>query len=199
MADGALDLAEADPHVVRTSAEETGGEFVRLESTIHPSLDADGTADLSHERWGVDYTGEHLHRQEERFEVVRGEIRVVFEGTDRRLAEGDEITIPAETPHRHWNPTDRPARVAWERRPAGRTEEWAESVYALAQAGKTDEEGVPGPVQTAVIVDEFPEEMAYPTVLPAGVQRAISSVVAPVARLAGYEATHSREEVDARE
>jgi hypothetical protein len=44
---------------------------------------------------------------------------------------------------------DRPIRVVWERHPAFRTEAWAESVDALAQAGKTDDEGVPSPLQIA--------------------------------------------------
>ncbi|WP_435064861.1 hypothetical protein [Halobaculum sp. EA56] len=73
-----------------------------------------------------------------------------------------------------------------------RTEEWAESVYALAQAGKTNEEGAPGLLQSAVIFDEYPDTSVYLTVAPVFVQQAVSSALAPIGRLLGYEATHSR-------
>ncbi|WP_435064862.1 hypothetical protein [Halobaculum sp. EA56] len=77
---GPVDFDEANPHVVLVGADETDGEFVRFESTLHPSLDVEDTQ-LDHERWGIDLTAEHVHpEQEERIEVVSGEMRVEFQG-----------------------------------------------------------------------------------------------------------------------
>lgn len=197
MTEAGQDSSTADPFVVRKSTEETGGEFVRFEATLYPHPGKSASrVDLPHERWGLDNDFEHVNpSQDERFEVLSGKLRVVFDGEERTLTDGDEVTIPANVPHRHWNPTGDPARVIWERRPANRTEEWAESVYALAQAGKTDEDGVPGLLQLAVILDEYPDD-TYPTTMPVGVQKALASILAPLGRAAGYEATHSREELD---
>ncbi|WP_435097051.1 cupin domain-containing protein [Halarchaeum sp. P4] len=194
MADDAPSFVDADPHLVRATAEETDGAFVRFESTLHPALDADDPGvDLAHERWGLDNDFEHVHpEQEERWEVVAGELRVAYADETRTLRAGESVTLPSRVPHRHWNPSAEPARVVWERRPAFRDEEWAESVYALAQAGETDENGVPDALQIAVWMDAYPHATAYPAVVPVGVQRVLAALVAPLGRFAGYEATHAR-------
>ncbi|WP_436935157.1 cupin domain-containing protein [Halovenus marina] len=195
MTEGFSNIAELNPHVVRDNAAETDGEFVRFESTMYPSsTDPTAARELSHEPWGLDNDFEHVHpEQEERWKVLAGKLRIAVDGDEQILEEGEETTLPSDVPHRHWNPTDRPIRVRWERRPAFQTEAWAESVYALAQAGKTNEEGVPDPLQIAVWIDAFPAETAYPTVAPVSIQKRLSALFAPVGRLAGYEAQYSRE------
>jgi len=145
----------------------------------------------------LDNDFEHVHpEQEERLEVLSGELRVSLKGEEQTLTAGDEIALPSNVPHQHWNPTDEPVRVIWERRPPFRTEEWAESVYALAQAGKTDEEGVPNLLQVAVWIDAFPAETAYPTAVPVAVQKTLSSLLTPIGRFTGFEARYSRETID---
>lgn len=190
-------VADLDPFVVRKGADETDGEFVRFEATMYPHPDSDGAVDLPHERWGLDNDFEHVNpRQDERFEVLSGRLRAVYDGVDRELTAGESVTIPAGTRHRHWNPAAEPARVVWERRPARRTEAWAESVYALAQAGLTDENGIPeNPLRSAVIFDEYPDD-TYPASVPVPLQKLAFSLLASVGRRLGYEATYAREEID---
>jgi len=192
---GGTDWDDAEPFVVRAGAEETDGEYARFESTMYPD-GPPSESDLAHEPWGLDNDFEHVHPdQEERWAVVSGELRVEVDGEERTLTEGEEVTLPRAVPHRHWNPTDRPIRVVWERRPAHRTAEWAESVYALAQAGVTDAEGVPSLLQVAVWIDAYSAETAYPTVLPVAVQRTLAAMVAPLGRLFGLQATYERTDV----
>lgn len=189
-----IDFSAVNPHVVRKGAAETDGEFVRFESTMYPAADAPNP-DLPHERWSLDYEFEHVHpEQAERWEVLSGELRVAVDVEARTLTEGETATLPAGVPHRHDNPTDRPIRVVWERRPAFEDAEWAESLYALAQEGAVDQEGVPGPLQLAVITDAYPDESVYSAAVPVGVQKLAFSALAAVGRLAGYEATHERGE-----
>lgn len=195
MAGRSTDVTEAEPLEITERSRETSGKFVRFETTVHPSGSGTG-ADLSHRRYIVDNPDEHVHpRQEETVEVLSGEYTVVFEGTEYRLTEGNGATIPRNTAHRHWNPTDRPVRVAHELRPPHETEALVETMYALAQAGRTDEKGMPNLLQLAVINDAYPDH-AYTTALPIAVQKTLFAVLAPIGRLAGYEATYSREEVD---
>lgn len=191
------ELPTMNPHVVRTSAGETDGERVVFESTLHPTADAAGDAGLSHERWGIDFADAHFHPdQTERLEVVAGEIAVVLDGERQRLTPGETVTIPKGTRHRHWNPTTDPARVRWERSPAYRTAEWAESVYALAQRGLADEAGTPSWLHLAVLIDEFPRESAYLAGVPGTLQRVLAAGLAPLGRAMGYEATYSRSDVE---
>lgn len=196
MRGGTRAVAEQEPFVVTKGADETDGEFVQFEATVCPPPGEDLAVDVPHERWGLDNGEEHVHpEQEEWFEVLAGELRVQYDGTTRTLTEGDEIALPADVPHTHWNPTNEPARVRWERRPALDSEEWLETAYVLAQAGRTDEDGAPGLLQTAVTYDEYPDD-TYLTAVPVGVQKALATVLAPIGRRLGLQATYSREELD---
>lgn len=86
------------------------------------------------------YTGagglppEHLHpRQVERFEVLEGAVRTVVAGEERRYEAGDIFEVPPGTPHQMAG--EGPARVHWEVRPALRTAEFFERLYAILDAG----------------------------------------------------------------
>lgn len=189
-------LADVDPHVVQQTPGETDGEFVRFESTLYPVEGERAGTDLTHEPWSLDYAVEHLHPdQRERWEVLEGELRVEWDDQERTLTEGEEVWLPADTAHRHFNPADEPARIVWERHPAYRDDEWAESLFALAQAGEVDEDGVPDPLQLAVITDEYEHESVYLSGVPVGLQKVGFSVLAAVGRAAGYEARHTRADV----
>jgi len=194
MSDEEVDVTEGEPHCVRKSAEETGGEFVRFETTLYPNpQDSPAAADLSHEPWSLDYRLEHVHpEQDERWKVLVGELEVVLDGEEHTLSEGEEMILPEGVPHEHWNPNPDPARVIWERRPAFDDEAWAESLFALAQRGEVGEDGVPGLLQLAVITDAYPDESAYLSDVPVGLQRIGFSFLGTLGRLAGYEATHAR-------
>ncbi|MFB6197003.1 MAG: cupin domain-containing protein, partial [Halobacteriaceae archaeon] len=69
--------------------------------------------------------------------------------------------------------------------------------YALAQTGRTDADGMPGLLQTAVVGDEYPDH-TYRASPPVPVQKVLFSVLASVGRLAGYEGTHTHDDVVTR-
>jgi quercetin dioxygenase-like cupin family protein len=74
----------------------------------------------------------HLHpAQDEHFEVLQGTMRAVVGGEERTLEAGTRIDIPRETPHQMWNGGDATARVRWETRPGGRTEDFFREVDAV--------------------------------------------------------------------
>lgn len=194
------ELSALEPFEIVKRAEETGGEFVRVEVTLHPFPDGKPTeSDLAHRRWIVDGIGEHFHpRQEEYFHVQAGELHVVQERTERTLTAGEEIALPANVPHSHWNPADRPARVAVEHRPACQSDKLLETLYVLAQTGRTDEAGVPNVLQSMVLQKAYADH-AYRADRPVSAQKALATLFAPIGRLAGYESVHSVEEIEALE
>ena len=67
----------------------------------------------------------HYHpNQDERFEVLEGELTVITGDEERRvLGAGDAIDIPRGTVHRMWNTADTPTRASWRVMPALKTEE----------------------------------------------------------------------------
>jgi quercetin dioxygenase-like cupin family protein len=85
----------------------------------------------------------HLHPdQEERFVVLSGALRAAVDGERRELREGDELIIPAGTPHEFGGHPDQPGTVRWEVRPPLRTWEFFTALFSSLQAhadGRGDE------------------------------------------------------------
>lgn len=125
--------------------------------------------------------------------VLAGEYGVEFEGVEHRLSEGETVTVPAATPHRHWNPTSDPVRVAHEHHPAGESAAHAQALWTLGLRGKTDVTGVPNVVRFAVIRRTYPG-IVYPTTVPIPVQKVVYAVLAPIGRLFGYQPSVPRVE-----
>ena len=85
------------------------------------------------------YSGEgplppaHFHaRQDERFTVLDGAVRVVIDGREGRYGAGESFDVPAGTVHQMAG--DGAARVKWEVTPALRTAEFFEELYTGAAA-----------------------------------------------------------------
>lgn len=77
----------------------------------------------------------HLHpAQEERFTVLAGAVETVIADEPRTLREGDVLVIPAGTPHVFGGHATEPGTVRWEVRPALRTREFFERMFAALEA-----------------------------------------------------------------
>lgn len=94
----------------------------------------------------------HLHpAQEERFTVLSGAVETVVGGEPRTLREGDVLVIPAATPHQFGGHASEPGTVRWEVRPALRTREFLERMFA-ALAASADPDG-PGAQEAIAAFD----------------------------------------------
>jgi quercetin dioxygenase-like cupin family protein len=110
--------------LIRTAAE-TDGELLEMEATYG----GDGQ-----------YPPVHMHpSQLERFEVLEGAVLTIVDGVERRYEAGDSFEVPAGTPHQMTG--DGPAKMLWQVRPALRTAEFFERLFAQAH-GDPAEEGV---------------------------------------------------------
>jgi quercetin dioxygenase-like cupin family protein len=134
----------------------------------------------------------HLHPgHNERFTVVDGEIAFI-RGEERGVVRaGGQAVIPRGVPHGWWNTGTQDARVIVEVRPAARFEELSRTVFGLVREGKTNAQGIPNPLQAAVLAQEFGDviEFASP---PRWIQRILYGILAPLGRLLGYRATYAR-------
>jgi quercetin dioxygenase-like cupin family protein len=110
--------------LIQTAAE-TDGELLEMEATYG----GDGR-----------YPPVHMHpSQLERFEVLEGAVLTIVDGVERRYEAGDSFEVPAGTPHQMTG--DGPAKMLWQVRPALRTAEFFERLFAQAH-GDPAEEGV---------------------------------------------------------
>lgn len=128
----------------------------------------------------------HVHpKQESGAEVISGSLTFEVDGIQSRVGPGESISIPANTPHRFWNEGDEDAHSIQFFKPALDIASFFETFFALAQQGKLDSKGMPRPLQLAVLVPEFEDELR-PLSPPWPVLRAIATFLAPLARARGY-------------
>jgi quercetin dioxygenase-like cupin family protein len=150
------------------------GEMLRAEAVVQPS---GGGGPL------------HRHRfQEERFEILEGEIVGRIGRTRRRVRAGETFLVPPDTPHTFAVEADEPARFITEFRPGMRLAEFFMQIFWLADHKQIDEKGRIHPLQAAVLARAYPQEFFYLPTIPAALQQAIARPLAALARRRGYTA-----------
>ena len=118
--------------------------------------------------------------------MVHGELGTRVDGVERTLGPGEEATVRAGVPHDWWNAGEGDAEVIVEITPPDpRFEMMIATLWGLANAGRTDEKGMPGPLQLALIGSEFADVIRF-TKPPAAVQKAMFGLLGALGRLRGY-------------
>lgn len=129
----------------------------------------------------------HFHpRQDERMEIVAGRLFARIAGEVRTLNPGDVLEIPAGTAHAMWTEAES-ATTVWRTMPALRTREFTRKLYDLARQGRTNERGVPGLLQAAVLLTAYRDVIGFVRP-PRPVQRIVFGILAPIGRLLGLRA-----------
>lgn len=166
-----MDVLTLSPHQSVTIQESTP-ELLVVEATYEP---------------GGSAPPRHSHpAQDEHFEVLEGTIAVRVDGVGRTLGVGDTIDVPRATVHDMRNAGDLRARVRWETRPAGRTEQWFRSIDGLHRKGQVRVDGSPGPLAFAVLLAEYRDTFRL-RVAPDVVLRPVVGLLSLVGRARGYD------------
>jgi quercetin dioxygenase-like cupin family protein len=161
--------------VFERTAAETNGEYVRFECFVKPS--------------GF-VAAAHVHPyQSERFEVLEGSLSFKVDGEELPAKAGDVVLVPAGRKHQFWNAGESEARFKCEVSPALDFEQLIETMFSLAQDGKTNRKGMPNPLRLAVIAQAHFDTVRLPFP-PAWMQRVGLALGAPLGRLLGYRATY---------
>lgn len=160
---------------------DTNGEYVVVDVIVEPN----GTVAAA-----------HLHPyQTETFEVLEGEVTFKVGGKKIVGKAGDTLVVEPGTAHMFWNSGDGDARFRCEVRPAMQFEQLIETMFSLAQEGKTNRKGMPNLLRLAVIANEHFDDVRLP-VVPQWLQKASLAMGAPVGRLVGYGATNEYARAD---
>lgn len=163
--------------IFRETAADTDGERIRFETIVHP---------------GGFVAAAHVHpNQTERFDVLEGEVRFRVGGEELVLQPGGTTVVPPGTPHRFWNAGSTDARFICEIAPALQFESLIETMFTLAEEGRTNARGLPNPLQLAVIARAHFDTVQLPFP-PAVLQRAALGVGAPLGKLVGYRERRQR-------
>lgn len=159
---------------LRTAAN-TGGAYLRVETFHPPHQPAEP---------------EHVHPfQESRCEMVSGMLHFRIAGSEQTVRPGQAVDIPRNVPHYFWNDGEEEAHAIQEFRPALKTEDFFDTYFALARAGKLNEKGIPANLlHMAVLIQEYDQVMRV-TQPPRPVQLLLMAL-APLGRLLGYRGTY---------
>jgi quercetin dioxygenase-like cupin family protein len=161
--------------VFRQTSAETNGEAVVIECFVKPN----GAVAKA-----------HVHpSQDERFEVLKGELVLKLDGKELPAGPGDRILVPAGSTHQFWNAGDEEAHFVCEIRPALKFEQLIETMFSLAADGKTNKKGMPNPLRLAVIARDTFDTVQLPFP-PVWMQRMGLAVGSWLGRLAGYSPTY---------
>ena len=153
------------------TAKDTNGKFLEMEATYH-----------SHSKEPV----AHYHPfQVEDFTVLSGQLNVIIDGQLKVLKKDDKLHIAANKVHAMWNGTNSKTVVNWKVAPAMNTENLLETMTGLAISGKTNDKGMPGILQVALIVNKYSAvfRLAKP---PFVFQKILSIVLTPISYLFCY-------------
>jgi quercetin dioxygenase-like cupin family protein len=161
--------------VFRRTSRDTKGEAVVVETYVKPN----GAVAAA-----------HVHpEQEERFEILAGELEFRLGKKTLVAGPGDRVHVPAGTPHRFRNVGAETAHFVCEVRPALGFEQLIETMFALAGDGKVNRKGMPNPLRLAVIARHHFGDVRLPFP-PAWLQRLGLAFGAPLGRLLGYRPSY---------
>jgi quercetin dioxygenase-like cupin family protein len=156
--------------VFRKTSADTNGEYLEIDLYLAP----DGKV-----------PGAHVHpKQEERFEVLAGTMEFRMGLRKIVAGPGETITIPAGKVHRFKNGGDEEAVVRVTVTPALRMEQLFETSVQLAEEGRVTKSGMPKPLELALFVREYRDEVQGPFP-PAFIQRASLAPLAWIAKRRG--------------
>ena len=166
----------------RKTSRETNGEAVVIEAWVKPN--------------GF-VAAAHVHpSQDERFEILSGQVGFKLDKTEMTVGAGARVTVPAGMSHKFWNAGDDEAHFVCEVRPALQFEQLLETMFALANDGKTNKKGMPNPLRLAVIARHHFDDVRLPFP-PAWMQRVGLAMGAPLGRVLGYRASYLPQTGDA--
>ncbi len=133
----------------------------------------------------------HFHvLQEETFEVLTGKLTIVLENKTKILSVGEQITLPKNMAHNHYNNSDATLVIIQTVSPALDFEYLMENLIGLTKDGKMPN-GKAGIVQELVSL-KYLESKSFLANIPVFIQKIMMNVVAPIARLFGYRAIYKK-------
>ena len=159
-----------------TAAADTDGEYSLVECTVEP----DGFV-----------ASPHVHpSQTETFTLVKGKLGIKVGRDVLALEPGDTAVVEPGQAHKFWNAGDTRAVFRCEIRPALQFESLIETMFGLAEDGKTNAKGMPNPFRLAVIANAHFDTVRLP-VVPSFMQKAALAMGAPLGKVFGYEPTYA--------
>ena len=135
---------------------------------------------------------EHIHPGfDEKFKIISGNFVIKQNGKESTYGPGDELTVKRGTAHTFRCVGDENGVLIAESWPASRLGEIACTLFGLAHEGKLGPKGQPSFWQGIALGKEYTDDFALPFPPPL-VSKILITLLAPIAKLLGYQATDPR-------
>lgn len=133
----------------------------------------------------------HFHAlQDEHFEVVSGKLTILIDGKKQVLTQGENITLPKNKPHNHYNSDTESVVFIQTISPALDFDYLLENIIGLTIDGKMPN-GKAGLVQELVTL-KYLDSKSYLADIPLGLQKFLMNIVGPIGRVFGYRAIYKK-------
>jgi mannose-6-phosphate isomerase-like protein (cupin superfamily) len=161
--------------VFELTSHETDGQLTRFETFVEP---------------GGAVAAAHVHPyQAETFTVLEGTLGMKRGRETLELAAGETAYVDPGVRHKFWNAGGETLRFRAEVRPSLEFESLIETMFGLANDGKTNRKGMPSPLRLAVIANHHFDVVRLP-LIPHVLQKAALIPGALLGRAVGYRPTY---------
>lgn len=134
---------------------------------------------------------DHIHLvQHENFKVLSGRLTYFLNTEERYLYEGEEITLPRNVAHNHYNTGNEPVTFLQTIAPAFDIDFFIENLVCLSNDGKI-KNGQMSFLQ-AMVVAKYLESPTRLANIPLVVQNVFVNVLGPLGRMFGYRAIYKK-------
>ncbi len=134
---------------------------------------------------------DHIHiLQDETFKILSGKMTYFLDGKKHVINAGEEVTLPKDVPHNHYNMDDEPAVYIQTISPAIDVDYFIENLVGMINDGKVKEGQLP--FLQAMVTLKYLESPSLLATMPRGLQKGLASLLAPIARLLGYRAIYKQ-------
>lgn len=170
------DSTTGNSHEFVETAQDTSGERVVLKSTIKQK---------------GPLIPEHIHQQQdETFKVLSGKLTVLTENKVETLSQGEQLFLPKNKPHNHYNAGDEAVEYLYTVTPGMDFDYLMETLTGLAGDGKAGNGGY-GLMQELMFI-RYLDGKTFRADIPIGMQKFLMYTVAPIGRLLGYRAVYKK-------
>jgi quercetin dioxygenase-like cupin family protein len=134
---------------------------------------------------------DHIHvLQDETFKMISGRMTYFLDGKKHYLNAGEEVTLPKNKAHNHYNTDDGPAVYYQTISPAIDVDYFLENLFGLINDGKVKNGKLP--FLQGMVTIKYLESPSFLANMPRGLQTGLAAVLAPVARMFGYRAIYKK-------
>ncbi|MFI1745791.1 cupin domain-containing protein [Thalassobellus sediminis] len=158
------------------TSEDTNGERVTIKVTL---FSKGQTVD------------DHIHiLQDESFKALSGTMTYFIDGKEYQLNKGEEVTLPKNKAHNHYNTNDQPAEYIQTITPGIDIDLFIENLIGMTNDGKVKNGKFP--FLQAMVTGKYLESPSRLASIPMGLQNFLINTLGPLARLFGYRAIYKK-------